>query len=122
MTAIGSTRQMAAEVVTIDPNRPRWLVGVNAAVCTFSVLVIIAALCALAWVDGVMAADEARATVGTITLFPGSVVDYAPRESGFQFGFSTGWLPLAAALLSFVIAARPWRLLRQAQGREVHHA
>ncbi len=114
VAALGSTRQMAVDAGIEDPTRPRWTVGVHAGFVALLITVSAAGLAALAWTDGVMSADPARAVSGSVTLLPGSSLEYAPRGDGFSIAYSTGWMPLAVGFLVFVLAARPWRALRSA--------
>lgn len=58
-----------------------------------------------------MAAAPAARVTGSLTLFPGSTVEYTPEATGFTLLFAPGWACLAAGLLVFVAVARPWRVL-----------
>ena len=110
--ALGSTRQMAADASAEDPTRPRWAVGVYSGVTALLLTLLVALFAALAWADGVMSADPTKPVRGSVTLLPGSSMEYAPLGDGFAVSSSVGWLPVAIGLLVFVLVARPWRALR----------
>lgn len=117
--ALGSTRQMAAETAAEDPTRPRWTVGVHSGVIALFLTLFVALLAGLAWADGVMDAAPDEPVRGSVTLLPGSSMEYRPLENGFSVWTSVGWLPLIVGLLVFVIAARPWRALGRRAGNAV---
>lgn len=118
--ALGSRRRMAAEAVPPNATRPRWYAAANWGLLALGVLLLVEGLCGLAWMDGVMAADKASAASGSITLFPGSDLVYEPRPGGgFAMSFAFGWLPLAVGLLTFIVVARPWRLVTGRRARDV---
>jgi hypothetical protein len=109
--ALGSTRQMATDASAEDPTRPRWTVGVHSGLTALLLTLFAAFLAGLAWADGVMSADPDEPVRGSITLLPGSSMEYQPLTDGFAVSASVGWLPVAVGLLVFVIVARPWRAL-----------
>lgn len=113
VAALGSTRQMAAEAHTDDPTRPRWAVGIYCGFAALMLTVLVALLAGLAWADGVMNADPSEPVRGSVTLLPGSSMEYAPLENGFTVSSSVGWLPVVVGLLAFVLVARPWRAVRR---------
>jgi hypothetical protein len=61
----------------------------------------------------VMSADPSQPVRGSVTLLPGSSMEYAPIGDGFAVSAGVGWLPLAVGLLAFVVVARPWRAVRR---------
>jgi hypothetical protein len=109
--ALGSTRQMAAETEPVDPTRPRWTVGLQSGFGALVLTLLGALIAALAWVDGVMSTDPDGPASGSITLLPGSSVEYVPGSEGFSISYGVGWLPLAVAAAVFVAVARPWRVI-----------
>jgi hypothetical protein len=110
--ALGSTRQMAADATTPDdPTRPRWAAGLYSGVTALMATLVVALLAGLAWADGVMDADPEDPVRGSVTLLPGSAMEYAPLGDGFSVSTSVGWLPVAVGLLVLVAVARPWRAL-----------
>jgi hypothetical protein len=111
VAGLGSTRQMATEAATADPTRPRWTVGVHSGVAALFLTLLVALLAGLAWADGVISANPDEPVSGSVTLLPGSSMEYQPLTDGFAVETSVGWLPVAVGLLAFVIAARPWRAL-----------
>ena len=118
VAALGSTRQMAADATPEDSTRPRWAVGLYSGVTALMTTLVLALLAGLAWADGVMDADPDQPVRGSVTLLPGSAMEYAPMGDGFSVSTSVGWLPVAIGLLVLVVVARPWRAL----GRSLAHA
>jgi hypothetical protein len=106
---LGSTRRMAAESVCEDRRRPRWNLGLQAAVSALMLTLLVEFLTALAWVDGATAARPDHQVNGSIALFPGSSMQYTPPGVNMMFG--PGWLCLAIGLFALVTVARPWRVL-----------
>jgi hypothetical protein len=113
VASLGSTRQMAADSSVDDPTRPRWTVGVYSGLTALMLTLLGALLAGLAWADGVMSADPSQPVRGSVTLLPGSSMEYAPIGDGFAVSAGVGWLPLAVGLLAFVVVARPWRAVRR---------
>jgi hypothetical protein len=113
VASLGSTRQMAAETSIDDPSRPRWAVGIYCGIAGLMLTVLVAVLAGLAWADGVMSADPSEPVRGSVTLLPGSSMEYSPLGDGFAISTSVGWLPVAVGLLTFVLVARPWRAVRR---------
>jgi hypothetical protein len=109
VAALGGTRRMAADAVPVDRTRPRWTAGLQAGVAALALAVLLALLSGLAWADGVMAADPGTPVRGSITLLPGSSMEYAPAADGFSVSAGVGWLPLVLGVLVFCAVARPWR-------------
>jgi hypothetical protein len=117
VASLGSTRRMAAEAVPDQPDRPRWRLGIQAAVTALVVTVVCEFFAGLAWADGVMATDPDSKVEGAIPLFPGSSVAYEPVGTGFSVTLQVGWLCLVVALIVLVIAARAWRALSPRSSR-----
>jgi hypothetical protein len=116
VAALGSTRQMAADAALADPTRPRWRVGIYSGLAAFIGTLVVALLAGLAWADGVLSADPTEPVRGSVTLLPGSSMEYAPLAEGFSVSSSVGWLPAAVGLAVFVVVARPWRAARRSTG------
>jgi hypothetical protein len=111
VASLGSTRQMAAESSIDDPSRPRWAVGIYCGITALMLTLLVALLAGLAWADGVMSADPSEPVRGSVTLLPGSSMEYSPLGDGFAISTSVGWLPVVVGVLVFVLVARPWRAL-----------
>ena len=111
VAALGSTRQMAAEAQVLDPARPHWTAGVHSGFVALMVTLLASLIAATAWADGVLSADPAEPVSGSVTLLPGSSLQYTPAGDGFALSYSTGWAPVAVGLVVFVLVARPWRAL-----------
>jgi hypothetical protein len=116
VAGLGSIRQMAAEAGTGDRTRPRWTAGIHSGVTALALTLLGALLAASAWADGVMSADPATPTSGSVTLLPGSSMEYAPLGDGFAVSAGVGWLPVAVGLVVFVAVARPWRAISGHRG------
>jgi hypothetical protein len=114
VAALGSTRQMASDAWVEDATRPRWTAGAQCGFAALLLTLFVALLAGLAWADGVMSADPSQPVRGSVTLLPGSSMEYAPIGDGFAVSAGVGWLPLAVGLLAFVVVARPWRAVRRA--------
>jgi hypothetical protein len=104
---------MAADAALADPTRPRWAVGIYSGLTALMGTLVVALLAGTAWADGVMSADPTAPVRGSVTLLPGSSMEYAPLADGFSVSSSVGWLPVAVGVLVFVAVARPWRAVRR---------
>jgi hypothetical protein len=111
VSALGSTRLMAAEASIADPTRPRWTAGIQAGVTAQAAALLVALLAGMAWADGVLDAAPDHPVRGSVTLLPGSSMEYTPSADGFVVSTGVGWLPFALGILIFVLVARPWRAL-----------
>ena len=107
---LGSTRVMAAAASAPDPTRPRWTVGFTVGICFLGLSLLAEMFAALSWLDGAMAASSESPVTGAMTFFPGSNLTYTPSASGFSLSVNFGWVCLAIGFITFVLAARPWRL------------
>jgi hypothetical protein len=116
VAALGSTRQMAVEAHPHDLSRPRWAVGVYSGVTALMLTLLGALLASLAWADGVMSADPEEPVSGSVTLLPGSSMEYVPLADGFSVTSGVGWLPVAVGLLVFLVVSRPWRTITARAG------
>jgi len=112
--ALGSTRTMAAEALPEDRTGVRWSAGLSAGAAAVGVVLLVEFWTALGWLDGAGAAVAGRAgrAEGSLSLFPGSRLEYVEDASGLSLSFQPGWLALLAGLLVLLAVARPWRALR----------
>ena len=108
---LGSTRAMAAAASCPDPTRPRWTVGFTVGIGLLGLSLLAEFFAALSWLDGAMAASPETPVTGAMTFFPGSSLTHSPSASGFSLSVNFGWVWLAVGFITFVLAARPWRLL-----------
>ncbi|MCI4656266.1 hypothetical protein [Cryobacterium zhongshanensis] len=108
---LGSTRAMAAAASAPDPTRPHWTVAFTIGMSLFGLSVLAETLAALSWLDGARAATPESPVAGSLTFFPGSSLAYSPSADGFSLSINFGWVCLAVGLVSFIVAAQPWRLL-----------
>lgn len=113
LRAVRPVRRLAAEGETRE-DRPRWTRGLLVGALWFGAAVLVETV---AWSAWAAAADASGSAVvrGSLPLFPGSSASFV-REPGPAFSLDFGWLALAVAVLAFLVASRPWRLLR-APGR-----
>lgn len=111
VSGLGSTRQMAADAVPADPTRPRWTAGLQAGGAALALTLFVALLAGLAWADGAMSAAPDTPVRGSVSLLPGSSMEYSPTADGFSVSTGVSWLPVAIGVLVFVAVARPWRAL-----------
>jgi hypothetical protein len=113
--ALGSLRRMSAETAETARTQPRWSTGFAAGSAMFVGLFLLELMTTFAWISGAEAsgADSAQ---GGLPFFPGSRASWNAVDSGFSMELELGWLTFAAAVLAFVVAARPWlRLSRRSQ-------
>lgn len=120
VAVLGSTRLMAREAAPEDTGRPRWAVGLYSGVTALGVTLVVALLAGLAWADGVMDADPDRPVRGSVTLLPGSSMEYAPLGDGFSVSTGVGWVPVVVGLVVFLVVARPWRAGRRTSPETAH--
>ena len=74
-------------------------------------------LAALAWLDGATAAAGDEPVRGSITLMPGSALEYVPQATGFSMSVGLGWSALVVGAVVLVVVARPWRALGSSSRR-----
>ena len=120
---LGPLRALAAETAggTRRSGRPAWSRGVLSAACAFAAVLLVELLAAMWWVGA--AHDSGAATVrGSLTLFPGSVLEYGRLTDGVSLEFHPGWLVLAAAAVAFTVASRPWLLITRTPSGNEHAA
>jgi hypothetical protein len=111
---LGPLRQLAAESADAARSmaRPRWSQASMAAASVFCAVLVLEMLAAMWWLDG--AYESGAPTVrGSLLLFPASAIELSNARDGFSVEFRPGWLILAAAAATFVLASRPWLLLRR---------
>ncbi|MFV0523905.1 MAG: hypothetical protein ACK5RL_05345 [Acidimicrobiales bacterium] len=110
---IGSLRSLAREYAAGNDRVVRWSAGLTAAVTVAAVYLLLAMLAALNWASGVM---DGGATTAQGHLFPflWSSVSYADLPGGgFEVDTNFGPGALAVFAVTFILVARPWRLLRR---------
>jgi len=114
---LGPLRQLAAEAAdaarsTHPAPRPAWGHGAVVAGQAFAVVLLLELLAVMWWTGA--AHDSGAPTVrGSLTLFPGSAVEYSRLTGGASLEFQPGWLVLAATAVTFAVASRPWLLARR---------
>ena len=115
---LGPIRELAAEAAdaTRPTARPAWGRGAVIAGRVFALVLLLEVLAVMWWLGG--ARDAGVPTVsGSLTLFPGSAVEYSRLAGGAAVRFQPGWLVLAAAAVAFAVASRPWLLARRTDNR-----
>lgn len=117
LVGIGSPKHLAHAAPEVHPSRPRWSQGCIWASAVFGLVVLGCMFTAIAFTSGVEASGVTGQTVRGF-VFPWFGVDFSARvEPGGQ-GFATGaggigMYFLGLPLLTFVLVAQPWRLLRR---------
>lgn len=86
-----------------------WRAGLRAAAVAFAAVLVAELLSALAWRQGTRTGSLDRPVEEQLTIFLGSVVHNTPTAAGTSFGWQPGWLCLVAAVVTFLVVARPWR-------------
>lgn len=109
---LGSIRALAHESAPPTARSPHWVSGLYAAFATLVLLLGSAAVMAVAFVDGVAASGATREVSGDLTLMPWVTVTAQHTDSTLSVGMGTGTWPLVAPVVVFLLASRPWRLLR----------
>ncbi|GAB2695941.1 hypothetical protein [Thalassiella azotivora] len=108
---LGGVRELAADSVVSDRNRPAWTVGLLWAAGSLVLLLWLTLLQAAAFADGVAASGVGRPVSGELTLLPGVGVEaHVPDDGGLSIAVTGSWSLLVVPLLVLVVAARPWRL------------
>lgn len=111
ISAVGPLRQLAYASV-VKPGTPRWGHGVAAGLVALELLVMFQLFISTVVVDTARATKAERADV-LITLVPGMRTIYESRpDGGLSFETQFGPAPLVVAAVAFLIASRPWLLLR----------
>ena len=116
-----ATAHSGSKAAPHDPTRARWTAGLQAGGAALGLALLVVLVSTLAWADGVIAADPDRTVSGSVTLLPGSSMQYAPLADGFSVSTDVGWLPLVAGVLVFVAVARPWRALPSRRAGVPHY-
>ena len=111
VTAIGSPRTLADAAGEAHDGRPRWTYGTTVASIAFAVLSYAWMFSLFGFADGVRASGvTGRELAGT--SFPWGTELTAmvePGQTGFAVGGTFPWVIPVLALLTFVLAAQPWR-------------
>ena len=110
--ALGPLRVLARESVP-DAAGPRWGHGASVGVVALEVVVVLQLLLMTVVVDTAQAADVGRVDV-PVTLVPGMTANYESSQDALSFGVDLGPAPLVVGVVAFLVAARPWRLVRRA--------
>ena len=113
---IGSPKQLAYAATDTDPSRPRWSQGALWAALVFGIVIFGCMFTAIAFPAGVEASGvEGRRVHGSV--FPWFGVDFAAQvEPGRSYAAGAGGVGayfLGLPLLTFLLVAQPWRLLRR---------
>jgi hypothetical protein len=111
--ALGPLRVLARESVP-DTSGPRWGHAAVVGVVALEVVVVVQLLLMTVVVDTAQAAEVDRVDV-PVTVVPGMSATYEATDDTLSFGVGFGPAPLVVGLVAFVLAARPWRLVRRAR-------
>lgn len=109
LAGVGSPRTLAA-AATIDGSlTSRWVAGTVAAFTAFFASNLLFLIMSLYYTEGVL--DSGTTGQASSSLFPfiGSRVAVDSSAAGFSIDGHPGFLPLGAAILTWLAVARPWR-------------
>lgn len=114
---IGSPKELAHAATDVDPHRPRWSQGAIWASAVFGLVLFAMLYTATAFTAGVEATGVTGETVRG-TVFPWFGVDFSarvePGRGGLAVGANGSFLHVVGLpLLTFVLVAKPWRVLRR---------
>lgn len=113
---IGSPKQLAYETQPLDPRRPRWNLAGMWAVTVFALVTYSMILCGIAFVEGVEASGAFGRRIEA-QIFPWFGTTFMAQveadRGGLLVGMSHPWPQLVLPLLTFILVAQPWRLLRR---------
>ncbi|PID96284.1 MAG: hypothetical protein CSA84_05600 [Actinomycetales bacterium] len=117
---LGDLRELARAAAG-PVNRPRWMVGLVAAMIVFTVLICITLFGTTAWIDGVLAADASGGRVeGGPRLIPWitCAVDTnpAPGKPISMMATIELWALLLPTLAAYLLGSRIWRLIGGSTG------
>jgi hypothetical protein len=107
VAALGPVRLMSAEAAGPARGRPHWSAGIVAATTLFLVVTVLELVATAAWVSAADTAGVDRLQ-GALPLFPGSRASWERLDGGLSVALEPGWLVVAAVVVGFVVAARPW--------------
>lgn len=116
---VGPLRVLASDVAHDGRLRSRWLAGWVAALSALAVIVVAFMILSLYYSEGVLDSGTTEPVRSSLFPFFGSQVSVDPSNGGIAWTLEPGPLPLVGAAVAFVLAARPWRGLRQQYGRDV---
>ncbi|KGN33397.1 hypothetical protein N802_14050 [Knoellia sinensis KCTC 19936] len=116
---IGSPKELAFAATEVDPSRPRWSQAAIWASAVFAIVVFGCLFTAIAFTAGVEASGVTGSTVRG-SVFPWFGVDYAARVEPGRGGLAVGAGGIGTyffglPLLTFLLVAQPWRLLRRSR-------
>ena len=106
VAALGPVRLMSSEAAGPARGRPHWAAGIITAAMLFLVVTVLELVATAAWVSAADTAGVDRLQ-GALPLFPGSRANWERLDGGLSVALEPGWL-VVAAVVGFVVAARPW--------------
>ena len=113
---IGSPKELAYAATDTDPSRPRWSQGALWAAFVFGVVIFGCMFTAIVFTAGVEASGATGQKVHGF-VFPWFGVDYSAQvDPGRSYAAGAGGVGgyfLGLPLLTFLLVAQPWRLLRR---------
>lgn len=115
VVSLGGLRPLArahAEAAGRD-ERPHWTSAALLAIVVAGVVFLVQLFAAFNFLAGVDAVDGRTVARGSLVPFPGSTIERRPLDAGFTVSIDFGPTFAIVALAVFVLAARPWRLLRR---------
>lgn len=114
LRSVGPLRVLAATTARDGQLRSRWLAGWVSAIAVLSLILFAFLVASLYYGSGVLDAGVTQPVRSSLFPFIGSRVTVDPGNDGIALSLQPGPLPLVAAAVAFIIAAKPWRSLRRA--------
>jgi hypothetical protein len=111
VTAVGSVRTLARAAAR-EPSGPNWARGAAMGVVAGVVVTILQLLASAFWLQAAEAAGVNRVD-GNLTPFPGMRAVWSTQSGGIGVSLDMGPSALVVGLAVFILAARPWRLVRR---------
>lgn len=108
---LGSTRRLAAEATRDGQLRSRWTAGWIVGLTTLAMLLVTFALLTLYWAEGALDAGASEPVRSSLFPFFGSTVEVDPTDGGPAWSMEPGPLPFVAAVVAWLLVAKPWRHL-----------
>ncbi len=106
---LGSVRTLAGEITRAGELRSRWLAGWVAAFLTVTVLMVTFLVLTLYYTEGVLDAGASEPVTSSLFPYFGSEVVVDPSGGGLAWIIGPGPMPLLAAIVVWLLVAKPWR-------------
>lgn len=108
---LGSLRALASETARDGDLRSRWLAGWVAALSVLAASVVAFLIASLYYSEGVIDSGVDGPVSSSLFPFLWSEIAVDASDGGIAWTASPGPVPLAAAAVTWILVARPWRSL-----------